>query len=268
MKAAQVFTVRPTELFNENQHRCLLFSDLVEGEGVQSNQFLIADGDDFALIDPGGDLTYNALTIELARDYDLKALRYIFASHQDPDIISSLDKWLLHTQCSVITPRLWARFLPHLASEYVNKTLAGAVFDRIIAVPDEGMRVPFGATEIICLPAHFLHSVGNIQFYDPVSKILFSGDIGASMGADGELEVSDFEQHIQNMAGFHRRYMGSQKITRLWVEMVRQLDVEMIVPQHGKYFKGKTMIKAFLDWVSQLKCGIDLMSAANFRIPR
>lgn len=70
------------------------------------------------------------------------------------------------------------------------------------------------------IPAHFLHSVGNFQLYDPVSKILFSGDMGASL-VDDAAPVSDFAAHIQYMDGFHRRYMAANKICRLWARMVR-----------------------------------------------
>ncbi len=258
----------PHLLFSDGVHECYIFNNLVEGQGVQANQFLIVDGRDYALIDPGGDLTYNPLALEVSKKFELKQLKYVFASHQDPDIISSLDRWLLHTECQVITSRLWSRFLPHLASGFVNKSLQGHVFDRIIAVPDEGMKIPFGNGDISCLPAHFLHSVGNIQFYDPVSKILFSGDMGASMGNESDvLTVSDFTEHIPKMLGFHRRYMCSQKISSLWANMVRKLDVEIIAPQHGPMFKGKENINLFLDWISQLECGIDLMTEQNYQLP-
>lgn len=258
----------PQLIFSDGIHECYIFTNLVEGQGVQANQFLIVDGRDYALIDPGGDLTYNPLALEVAKKFDLKELKYVFASHQDPDIISSLDRWLLHTKCQVITSRLWSRFLPHLASGFVNQSLQGHVFDRIIAVPDEGMNIPFGNSHVSCIPAHFLHSVGNIQFYDPVSRILFSGDLGASMGCDkGAIEVDNFAAHIPKMLGFHRRYMCSRNISRLWATMVRELDIEIIVPQHGPYFRGSEKINQFLDWISELECGIDLMTQANYQLP-
>jgi flavorubredoxin len=62
--------------------------------------------------------------------------------------------------------------------------------------------------------------------------------------------------------------MISNKICRYWVNMVRELDVEWIVPQHGKSFKGKKMVKQFLDWIEQLPCGVDLMTQDNYRIPK
>ncbi len=129
--------------------------------------------------------------------------------------------------------------------------------------------IPFGAAAIVALPAHFLHSEGNFHFYDPVAKILFSGDLGASIvspEAAGE-PVKDFDAHLRTMLGFHRRYMGSNKVCRLWASMVRELDIEMIVPQHGSRFVGREMVGRFIDWVESLNCGMDLLTQDSYRVP-
>ena len=39
----------PIVLFDNGTHRCMMFDDLVSGEGVQSNQFLIIDHDQYLL---------------------------------------------------------------------------------------------------------------------------------------------------------------------------------------------------------------------------
>ena len=257
----------PIVLFDNGTHQCLLFDDLVSGEGVQSNQFLITDNEQYLLLDPGGDLTYTPLSLALSRHISVQELTYIFASHQDPDIIASLDKWLLHTRARIICSKLWARFLPHLTAGYLAISHGINTFERIIALPDRGQVFPLGKCQLVAVPAHFLHSVGNFQLYDPVSKILFSGDMGASLVDDAN-PVRDFVNHVPNMEGFHRRYMASNKVCRLWVQMVRSMDVEMIVPQHGRPFVGKLMIDAFLDWIEALPCGIDLLGPEDYRLPR
>jgi flavorubredoxin len=126
-----------------------------------------------------------------------------------------------------------------------------------------------GKSEIIALPAHFMHAEGNFQFYDPVAKILFSGDLGVSIVDHHEAArpVTDFDAHIPKMMGFHRRYMVSQKILRFWANMARSLDIEMIVPQHGQRFEGKAMVKRFIDWVETFPCGIDLITQEDYRVP-
>lgn len=267
MAISSVLNDKAHILYDHDGHMCIQFSDLVTGHGIQANQFLIIDQNKAALIDPGGDLTYTPLNIEIGKRVKLSELQYIFASHQDPDIIASLPRWMMHTPCRVITSKLWSRFLPHLASTFMTQQYCGDMEDRIIALPDAGGAIHFGRNKILALPAHFLHSVGNFQFYDPVSKILFSGDMGASLIEDhADKPVTDFAEHVQHMRGFHQRYMGSKKACRLWANMVRQLDVEMMVPQHGSPFVGTAMINQFLDWISDLECGIDLLSEDSFSL--
>jgi flavorubredoxin len=79
--------------------------------------------------------------------------------------------------------------------------------------------------------------------------------------------VQDFNRHIPHMMGFHRRYIASKKVCRLWANMIREMDVAMIVPQHGKRFEGPAMVDQFLNWVSSVECGIDLMTQDNYREP-
>lgn len=251
-------------LYDANGHTVRLFTDLVTGEGIQSNQFFITHGKHAALFDLGGQLTYQPLYSALSKLISIKNLDYVIATHQDPDIITSLDKWLMYTSAHVAISRLWDRFLPHLVPGY-----RGHEQGRIVSIPDQGIRLPFGDSEIVALPAHFLHSVGNFHFYDPISKVLFSGDVGASLTDDEHgRAVRDFDKHVKKMQGFHERYMVSNRASRLWANMVRSLDVEMIVPQHGRPFIGKAMIERFLNWFEQLECGIDLVNQNFYRIPQ
>ncbi len=254
-------TQKTIKLYDNNQHICLFVTGLVEGEGIPSNQLVIIDHGEAALFDPGGELTYTPLSIQLSKHITIdQSLRYVFASHQDPDIISSLPRWLMHSQCKVVTSRLWARFLPHLVSGFVSNQMNKSLVNRMVEVPDQGGKVTLGNCEIQAIPAHFLHSVGNFHFYDPISKLLFSGDVGAAAtpGKDHE-PVENMAEHIPLMEGFHKRYMASNKACRIWVNRVRKLDVEMIIPQHGRPFMGKERIAEFLAWFENLECGVDLM---------
>jgi flavorubredoxin len=185
-----------------------------------------------------------------------------FASHQDPDIIASANGWLLITDAQIIIAQEWVRFC--------RTSAFAATEGRLIPIPPRGMNVTLGESTLKVVPAHYLHTVGFFQVYDPISKILFSGDIGASLmdGHEAGKPVSDFDAHLidSHMLGFHKRYMTNNKACRLWVQMVRQLDVEWIVPQHGGSFKGKEMVTRFLDWFEALECGTDLITAADFTL--
>ena len=131
-----------------------------------------------------------------------------------------------------------------------------------------GLHIRVGLGDIVALPAHFLHAEGNFQFWDPASRILFSGDLGVSLmsGADAARPVDNLAAVLPSMTAFHRRYMVSNQVLRLWADMVATLPIEMIAPQHGAPLVGPA-IGEFIAWARELKCGIDLMSAADYAVP-
>ena len=251
----------PVELFSEGGHRCLMFTDLSDeaGEAVQANQFLIVDDGTGAIIDPGGNLAYNALFVGMSRHFPPQHLSSIIASHADPDIIASLDRWMTATSAPLYISSLWARFAPHFCK-------AGKTEGRIVAIPDAGMRIRVGRNDLLALPAHFLHAEGNFQFWDPVSRILFSGDLGVSLGGNPQTRITSLRPHLPQMEAFHRRYMVSNKILRLWADMVEPLPIDMIVPQHGAPLAGPA-VREFIAWVRGLACGIDRMGPGDYALP-
>ncbi len=252
------------ELYKDQNHCCVMFTDLVdEGEGaVQANQFLIVDHGEGVIMDPGGNMTYNELSLTMRKYIAPDKLDYIIASHADPDIIASLDRWMTSSKAKLVISSLWARFAPHFCK-------IGKTENRIIGVSDEGCKLRFGNAELWLLPAHFMHAEGNFHFYDPISKILFTGDLGVSMlsGTSSSQYITDITVMPNGMEAFHKRYMVTNKVLKLWVRMVRELEISMIVPQHGSPLKGKA-IGQLLDWLDGLACGVDLMGSTNYQLPR
>ncbi len=249
-----------TLLFDSGEHKVFLFEELTPASAVQANQFLIIHKDEAILLDPGGHKVQSKLFGDISVLIPPKQIKYIFLSHQDPDIVASINYWLMTTDAKAIISKLWVRFLPHFG-------LDSKLEDRVVSVDDRGTKITFGGDcELLILPAHFLHSPGNFQVYDPISKILFSGDLGASLGQD-YFFVEDFDSHIKYMEGFHRRYMASGKVMKLWANMVRRLDIDTIAPQHGAVFKGKELVGRFIEWVESLECGVDLLSERDYTLP-
>ena len=244
-------TSEDRKIFDNGAHQNILLEDYGHGEMVQANVHFIIDSGQGMILDPGGHKVFKHLLSEIGGTIGIDNLKYIFLSHQDPDIVAAINGWLMTTKATALTPVLWIRFIPHFG---VDKL----VINRIKGIPDEGTIIKLGSTELYILPAHFMHAPGNLQVYDPVSKILYSGDLGASLGQD-YIYVENFEQHIQYMETFHRRYIPTGKILKAWVKMARELDIEMIAPQHGAIIKGRENVNKFLEWLENLECGIDLM---------
>ena len=249
-----------TELFHHGQHRCLMFHDMgTAGDAVQANQFLVTDGDAGAIIDPGGNLAYNDLHLGLMRYCAPSKLQAIIASHADPDIIASLDRWMTTTTAPVYISTIWERFIPHFCKP-------GKTQGRVVGIPDGGMPIRIGKSTLQALPAHFMHSEGNFQFWDATSGILFSGDLAVSVGVDPSRTITELAPHIPAMEAFHRRYMVGGKVLKLWAQMVKGLPIRMIVPQHGAPLSGAAVAQ-FIAWAEQLSCGIDLLSQSDYAVP-
>jgi flavorubredoxin len=246
-------------LFDDGEHRNVLLEDYESGGGaVQANQHLVVHGGQGMILDPGGHKVYSRVLAETMLLLGGGALRFIFLSHQDPDVVAATNGWLMTTDAEAWVSELWLRFIPHFGVDAL-------VASRLRGIPDPGMAFDLAGARLIALPAHFLHSCGNFHLYDPRARILYSGDLGASLGV-AYREVPDFDAHVPSMEGFHRRYMASNAVLRAWVAMVRTLDVETIAPQHGALFRGREMVGRFLSWCEGLACGADLMQDL-YRVP-
>lgn len=238
-------------LFDDGNHKNVLLEDFSGGLAVQANQHVIIDSGNGMILDPGGHKIYSKVLAATTGLLGKAKLTTIFLSHQDPDIVAAVNGWLMTTDATAHVSKLWIRFVAHFGLDRL-------VESRLLGIPDEGTKLPLGGSEMRVIPAHFLHSAGNFQLYDPVSKILYSGDLGASVGQDYR-EVTDFDAHEQFIRGFHRRYMSGNRAMRAWAKIVRGLDIELIAPQHGALFRGKPMVERFISWCENLECGVDLV---------
>jgi len=185
---------------------------------IDTNEYLVIKGNEALITDPGRIEIFPEVFSAMNKKFDARNIKSIFASHQDPDIISSLDQWLdfnLEIKCYI--SRLWASFVPYFGGD--NTTF--------FKLPDEGMDVYI--KDLICtaIPAHYLHSSGNFHLYDSQAKILFSGDIGAATlpAEHNSIFVNDFDKHITYAEGFHKRWMGSNSAKDQWCRRVSELDI-------------------------------------------
>jgi flavorubredoxin len=243
MKTARV-------IFEDGDHKWLaIVRDSARPEFIiDTNEYLVMSVGDAILLDPGGAEVFPAVFSALSTSFDPRRINKIFSSHQDPDVISSLAMWLeFNPEVKCYLSWMWQGFIPHF----------GGGADTFVPIPDNGMDIIVGSQRMQAVPAHYLHSSGNFNLYDPKAKILFSGDIGAALlpAGDDSLFVENFDQHIRHAEGFHRRWMGSEKAKRDWCTRVSGLDIDMMCPQHGAIYRGAD-VRRFIDWFSRLDIGV------------
>lgn len=235
-------------IWQDNDHRWLAFAQDPERPDnvIDTNQLVVTSEDATMMLDPGGVELFPAMAAAVTQEVAVDRLRHLFLSHQDPDVASSLPLWrqLCGEGMAVHVSWMWTGFLSHFDST-----------TRFEPIPDHGCEVHLSkSVRLHLLPAHYLHSSGCFNVYDPRAKVLFTGDIGAAIlprEALTDIWVADFDAHIRYMEAFHRRWLGSREARDRWVAMVRRLDVEVLAPQHGLFFRGPDVTR-FLDWLADL----------------
>ena len=208
---------------------------------------MVVDDNRSLLMDPGGIEIFSSMLASVLSHTEIEHLTDIFASHQDPDIISSLGLWdQALPQAKLHAPWIWEGFLRHFGLNNIEYH----------GIADEGDKITLNKATLTFIPAHYLHSSGNFHVYDAEAKILMSGDVGAALEEPcTSMYVDNFDEHISKMKLFHQRWMPSNRAKQDWIDRVRKLDIEFMAPQHGRIFQGEN-VHRFLDWFEELDVGI------------
>ncbi|MFA9460083.1 MBL fold metallo-hydrolase [Thiohalorhabdus methylotrophus] len=216
---------------------------------IDTNQFLIRTERRAMVLEPGGVEIFPAMLMAVLHQVPVEQITDLFASHQDPDIISSLGLWdNALPEARLHAPWMWEGFIRHFGCDHIE----------YLGIPDQGHAIELDGFQFQALPAHFLHSSGNFHLYDASARILMSGDIGMALEPEQEkapLFVEDLEQHFEYMRPLHQRWMPSNRAKNEWISRARDLDIEILAPQHGRLIKGAD-VGRFLDWLEELEVGI------------
>ena len=240
--------MRSISIFKDDDHEWIMMGRDPEkpDQIIDTNQYMVTTASQAIILDPGGIELYAPMLAAVLRHVPLENIRYLFASHQDPDIISSLGLWDKTLQnATLYAPWLWESFIRHFGMDNI----------KYHSIKDEGGSVDLDGCTLQFVPAHYLHSSGNFHVYDSRAKILMSGDVGAALEPiSAPVFVEDFAKHVDYMRGFHQRWMPSNRAKHNWKARVRELDIEIMAPQHGRLFRGEA-IAEFLEWFSNLDVG-------------
>ena len=85
-------------IYSTPEHKVIFFGELTPATAVQSNQVLIIHKGEGMLLDPGGHKVFPKLLSDISHYIPIGQIKYIFLSHQDPDIVASINSWLMITK--------------------------------------------------------------------------------------------------------------------------------------------------------------------------
>ena len=247
-KDFEISLEKVTPLYQKEDHEIywLGINDLT---AFRCNVYLIRDGDEFILIDPGSRSFYKQVRERVAQITNPQNVNAIIVCHQDPDVAASMIDWIdANPEITVITSARTNVLLPHYGRDNYN------FYD----IEQEGNYTFKSGRELQFIEAPFLHFPGAFTTYDITSSMLFSGDIWAALDIDWKLLVEDFDDHQMNMDLFHVDYMASNVAARGYVRRLEGIDIQAILPQHGSIIPQKFVFQA-LEYLNSLQCGLDLI---------
>ncbi len=241
---------RPTCLYAADGHE-IYWLGITEETAFRCNVYLIRDGAEAILIDPGNRTFFEQVRKRVEQIMDPGRITAMVLCHQDPDVAASMVDWLEITpSMRVISSSRTHVLLPHYGK---------ADYNAIDIVNAPRLDLPSKAS-LQFIEAPFLHFPGAFTTYDDQSRYLFSGDIWAALDMNWELVVESFEEHIPAMDLFHVDYMASNLAARGFARHLAGIPIDAILPQHGSLI-GEEHVRAAIDYLKHLKCGTDIIYA-------
>ena len=241
---------RPTVLHATADH-AIYWLGITEETAFRCNAYLVRDGDQAILIDPGNRSFFGQVRERVGQILPPEQVTGMVLCHEDPDVAASMTDWL------DVNPAMWVFTTPrtHILLPHYGR----ADYRHWDAAEKPRYPLPSGA-ELRFIEAPFLHYPGAFATYDTNSRYLFSGDIWAALDLDWTLTVGSFEEHVPKMNLFHLDYMASNLAARGFVKRLDGLRIDAILPQHGSII-GPGDVPAALDYLRNLRCGTDIIYA-------
>jgi len=222
---------------------------IIENDPFQCHVYLIKNGDNSILIDPGSNITWQTTRKKIQKIIDLKDIKYFICHHQDPDItacMSDIFKEIGTKNRYVITHWRTKALLVHY-----NWNV------EFIEVESNNFHLNLGSRELKFIFTPYMHFPGNICTYDVKTKTLFSSDIFGAFTDKFNLFAQNAQDYFEEMKPFLEHYMPSNDIVRYGIDKIKQYDINLIAPQHGSIIK-KEFIPYILDKTQELDVGLFL----------
>lgn len=229
-----------------------------ENDIFQCHVYLIEQGDQSILLDPGSMLTFRHTLRKIEEIIPFTQIRYFLCHHEDPDITGALP----------LIDQLVSRKDAVLVTHWRTRML----------IKHYGLRLPFWlveehdwrlALEDRCLEFIFTpyaHFPGAICTFDPVSQVLFSSDLFGGLTPEFSLVARD-ESYFEAMRPFHEHYMPSRDILSYALRAIERHPLRIIAPQHGSIIP-EHLVAFMIDHLKTLDCGLYLIARGDTDIQK
>ncbi|MGA1845842.1 diguanylate cyclase [Deferribacter abyssi] len=230
----------------------------IENDPFQCHVYLIKNGKESILIDPGSNLTFKETLYKIEQIIPFSHIKYFICHHQDPDITAAL------ATIQHILNRNDALIISHWrAIELIKHYNLNIPFE---CVEKNNWEINCGNRKLKFIFTPYLHFPGAFCTYDVKSKILFSSDLFGGFTDEWRI-FAENESYFDSIAAFHSHYMPSKEILIHSLKKIEQLEIEMIAPQHGSIIK-KHLISSIIKKLKNLDCGVFLLTQTSTQIEK
>lgn len=227
--------------------------------GLDCNPYLLVDGDEAILFDPGSKNDFKFVFESIKSLIDINMIKYVVLHHQDADMCASVPlfedaglEFMIVTSWRAMTLIEYygvkSKYYLLEENEHRLELSSGRTFDFI--------RTPY------------LHFPGAFVTYDKETKSLFSSDIFGAFTFNRTLIADD--NYMGKMLTFHENYMPSNSILRPVMDTLLKYDIDRILPQHGSMILDEP--QKYIEALRELECGVllspikkDLMESGGYK---
>lgn len=227
---------------------------LLEGDPFQCHVYLIENGDQSLLLDPGSVLTFRHTLAKIEKIVPFTSIRYFLCHHQDPDITAALpliDRMVSRKDAVVVSHGRAIALLKHY----------GLDMPFLCVEKDGNWRLDLGGRVLDFILTPYLHFPGAFCSYDRESKTLFSSDLFGGFTEVPQLFATG-EGYFRNIVLFHEPYMPSRDILFHGLTRLEAYDIHRIAPQHGSIVPQE-LVRYMFRHLKELECGTYLMTQSS-----
>lgn len=237
-------------LYSDGQHTNMLLGEPTSGTLSESHRYLILDHGKAFILEHGLQQYLTQAFQEISTTICPTDLEYVFLSLPLFHLDIALNRWLYASDAKALCAESWVTYLNDV-------DLQPQLRKRLFTIPDQGLEIALGQSRLQLIPAHFLfHSVA-FCLYDPLAKVLYTGELASTTEAT-QLILDRFEDLRPLIEPFHKRFAASSAAVASWVKQIRKLDVQVVAPRRGSILKGKAEVDQLWNWLETTPCGKDL----------
>jgi len=244
------FVPTDTSVAVELAPRVWWVGSLLPGDQFQCHVYLVEQGNQSVLIDPGSALNSADVIRKIDSVVGVDNVRWLVCSHSDPDILGALPALVargLHPDARIVT---------HWRDEALIRHCGTPLGYWRIEEHEWRLELVDRTLQFVFTP--YAHFAGAFCTFDKTSGTLFASDLFGGFSDDKTLFATS-DAYFDSMRAFHEHYMPSREILDHALEQLHDLSIERIAPQHGLIIP-KQLVASMIRQLGELQCGIYLLA--------